>query len=189
MPLEILQSNSTSSDLIGFGKTVWDTFMSPQLQADLFPFKITFIVFSVLFLGVSIYLLMYTTFLKWMPYVGSIKTFFKPFSPNNIKFLKNKWKKIEKEVDKSQLVNWKIGLLKALEIVEKVLLERQAESRGLDEILSKLTVDELANIDELQKAYQLCQDIIHDPDFKITHSQAKEALGVFEQSLKELDYF
>ena len=190
MPVEVLQVGGTAStsDIFVAAKTAWDMLMSSQLQAELLPFKIVFILFGLLFLVIIVYLLGHTAFLHWS-IVGDIKPFLKPFSPSDTKALKRKWRKIAKEISKSQPVHWKIGLLKALEIVEKVLLQRQTESRILGELLDKLTVDELAHIDDLKKSYQLCQDIIHDPDFRINHSQAKEAFGVFEQILQELEYF
>jgi hypothetical protein len=52
-----------------------------------------------------------------------------------------------------------------------------------------LTKATLSNIDGIKAAHQTRNNIIHDPDYKLTPEETKKVLDIFEQAFRDLEAF
>ncbi len=59
----------------------------------------------------------------------------------------------------------------------------------MDERLSRASVDEIPNLQDIIKARSLCQDIARDPDYRLSKEVAENTLGAFEKALLNLQVF
>ena len=167
-------------------KRILKYLVSPQLQESLFSLKITFIFISVIFFSITIYFLVKTDFIKWW-FLKSLIDFLFP-KPLRKKMISRKWKKTKKNLEKSQLESqWKVNLIESLNIFDEILKEMDYPGRNLGEKLESLTEEEITNPDELLRVYKTCQDVIRDPDYRLTKKEAQDIFDIFEKALKDLE--
>lgn len=157
---------------------------SPQIQSHLFLLKLAFLLFSVLFLVGIIYFLAKTDYLYAYYFISADDaTTFKDFGVK--KWLK-KWNKIKKRAGKDAEVHQKLALIEAEKMLSDALLEMGYGEGPLDEKLKNLTAMDISNLEQLLLIHQLCQDIIHDPDYRLSREKTQEAVRVFEKTFNEL---
>ena len=99
-----------------------------------------------------------------------------------------KWDKIKKLLEKSKVDSqWKIALIEALDLFDKTLKRAGYAGKTLNEKLKELTEADISSLDKLKQASQICQDIVQDPDYKISKEKAGEVIEIFRNSLEELE--
>jgi hypothetical protein len=59
----------------------------------------------------------------------------------------------------------------------------------LGERLKNLTSATLSNIEEIKATHQVRNNIVHDPDYRLSLDDTRAALAVFEQALRDLQAF
>ncbi len=167
-------------------KKILEYLFSSQLQETLFPLKIIFIFISIFFLIVIIWFLCKTEYIRWW-FWFDLKNFLFPKPLGTMK-LNRKWEKIKKNLEKGKLESqWKISLIESLEILDKTLKNMGYSGENLTERLSKLSSDEVSNLDDLFRAQRICQDVVRDPNYRLTKEQAQEIIEIFEKALVNLE--
>ena len=169
-------------------KDIFQLIISSQLQEKLFPLKIIFILISVLFIFWIIYFLAKSEFLS-EAYLGNVRNLF-VFKNLGQKKLVKRWQKIKKRLDKgASAAQWKLSLLEGSKMLDEVLQKTGYGPGTFDERLKKLTEDDVSNRDQLFEAHQVCQDIIRDPDYRLSKEKAQELIDIFKKALKDLQVF
>jgi len=59
----------------------------------------------------------------------------------------------------------------------------------LGERLEKLTAATLPNLEQIWEAHKIRNNIVHDPDYRLTLDEARKVLGIYEQALRDLEAF
>lgn len=184
---------ATSSAQILAGKIVnqfQETFgflISEKLQHDVFLIKILFIVFSVFCLAGVIYLYKKTGYLHF----DQLETWdiLKNFKDYGVSNAQKQWKKIKQNFEKKDPVYWKLALLEAEKLLDGILVRMGLGPGTMDERLSRASVDEISNLQDVIQARGLCQDIARDPDYRLDRESAEKTLGIFEKALLSLQVF
>jgi len=161
--------------------------VSPKLQHDVLLIKILFIIFSVFCLAGVIYLYKKTGYL----HLDQLETWdmlknFKDYGANKAQ---KQWKKIKQNFEKDDPVYWKVALLEAEKLMDEILLRMGLGPGTMDERLSRASVDEIPNLQDVLRARGLCQDIARDPDYRLNKEDAERTLGTFEKALLALQVF
>jgi len=158
--------------------------ISPTIKGPLLWVKVIFILFSLFFLGGTIYFLLTTTWLKEL----FLQDFFEvlTYRPYWARQQKGRWKKIIKRLKTDSEAEYKLAVIEA-EVMLNQVLERMGYPGSLGEKLDKLTADALPNIIQLREAHQIHNNIVHDPDYKLTLEQAEKVVAVYEQALRDLE--
>ncbi len=187
MPLSISYSETAEYGEFWQGiKKILKYLLSSQLQENLFPLKITFIFISVIFFLAIIYFLIKTDFVDWW-FLKALKDFLFP-KPLKKEMITKKWKKIRNNLEKSKFESqWKVSLIESLNIFDENLKKMGYPGENLRERLEKLNKEEVSNLDEVLQAQKICQDIIRDPDYRLTKEKAQEILETFEKAFKDLE--
>ena len=166
-------ATSTPADT---AKTIWQFVMSPELQQQLLPFKVIFIFLIVVFIVVFIYFAFTTSYLDWK-WFGAVRSFLFPYVRKQQKRAR-RWKKIKKMAESTFENQRKVGLIEALNFLDKALAGSS---------LSTLQKDDISNLDKAIKAEKVCQAVKTDPNFKLKQGLAKEVIDELEQALTELE--
>ncbi len=167
------------SELGNTAKDIWQTLLSPELQAELLPFKVIFIFVTIAFIIMFFYLLFTTNYAQWR-FWRSLTNFLFPKVFKNFRLIR-KWKKIKKAVGQANVeAQWKLALLEGAELVNKF---------SPKDTLEELTKDDISDLEEFKKALQTCQNTRQDPNFRLEKKQAQEIIDVFEKALADLDIF
>ena len=185
-PLAPYQATSEYSGPWHDIKAVLEYLLSPQLQQSLFPLKIIFILISLVFFLAIIYFLIKTEFVSWWFLYGLINFLF-PKELRKERIIM-KWKKIKRNLEKGEFESqWKLSLIAALKMFDENLKKTGYSGKNLKEKLMKLSQEEVSNLDELLRIEKICQDVVRDPDYRLTKEEVQEILENFEKALKELD--
>ncbi|MDI6883353.1 MAG: hypothetical protein QMC93_02705 [Patescibacteria group bacterium] len=166
-------------------KDVLESLISPQLQEQLFPLKIVFIIISFLFLFIFVYLLFKTEYAQRL-FLYDLKNFLRPriFKPEK---LIRRWGKIKKEAKKGSEAQWKFALLEGATLLDEILRKAGCRGENLPERLKNLTTEDVSNLNQVLESVQVCQDITRDPDYRLSKERTQEIIDVFEKALRDLE--
>jgi len=159
--------------------------ISPELQDKIFPIKIIFIILSIVLTIYTIYLLRVSTwwaamFSRDIEELGTYKGF-------GTHALGKRWSKILRRVKTDTPSEVKLAIIEADRILEDVLERMGYSGKSTGERLERLSTDYVSNIDQLWEAHRLRNNIVHDPNYRLSFSQSKKAITAYGQAFKELE--
>lgn len=149
-------------------------FTSYQWQETVFAIRVVFIIISFL-------LLLAIIFLLFKMIIGSMLT--RPLAKKshrsgpvfNKKKINKRWQKIDKRIKSGLEANYKLALLEADKIFDRVVKEM---GYGKEKKLS--------NIDEIKQASKLKDTIVEDKKLKISKEEAEKSIAAYKKALEEL---
>ena len=97
-----------------------------------------------------------------------------------------KWDDILKRVETGDENGYKMAVIDADKIFDEILKRIGYKEKDMGERMKNIKTGQISNIDELWQAHKTRNNIVHDPDFKLTRSQAEQAVKYFGKALKEL---
>lgn len=166
---------------------IFSYLISPQLQETLFPLKILFLIIS---LFLILFILISSIKTKWLRYIF-LEDFiqFFTFRPYGLKKLTKKWHKITDRLEIASESEYKLAVIEAEDMLDDILKKMGYTGKDLDERLKQLNPIILDNIDQVRENHKLRNNIVHDPDYKLTLDQAKKMIKVYEQAFLSLEVF
>jgi len=178
------------SSLINFLKEFYNLIASPQFQEKLLPIKIVFGIFLAIFISIIVFILLKSDFLvqMWGSWALLAKNIFVPKNELEKKNFK-KWQKIKKRLEKNMETEYKLAAIEAYEMLDKNFKKMGYQGESLEERVRKFTPEEVSNLEEVLESIQICADIIHDPDYKLSKEKAQEIIANFEKVLIDLEVF
>jgi len=115
-------------------------------------------------------------FLIYRPF-GASKTF-------------KQWAKINKRLDSGRAVEYKISLIEADALLDDVLEKMGFKGENMKERLDRLADSRaLVDVESIQKAHKLRNDIVYDSNYELTLDKTKETLQIYEKALRDLELF
>jgi len=158
---------------------------SPELQRKLLPLKILFFLVSFGLAGLIIFLLRKTDWLKY--YFGQDLTEFRSFKAlETVEFAK-KWTKTKKRLEKGWESEAKLALIEADQLLDELLKRTGYKGESLGERLKQLDNNVLPNIEEVWEAHKIRNNIVHDPDYKLSLAKANQMIEVYEKAFQHLE--
>ncbi len=146
--------------------------------------QIVFIVLSIVFLGVIIFVLLVSQRLNLRFFEEASE--FLSFKPQGSSKLLKEWKKIEKKLDSGLESEYKLAIIEADMMLDKTLERIGHSEKTIEEKLEKTTSSELENIDEIKEARKTRNNVVYDPDYQLTLEKARETLKVYERTFRNL---
>lgn len=165
------------SDLISY-------LVSPSLQEKLLPIRIIFIFFGAVFLGATIWFFFFTNWFKemfWRDFMEILR-----YKPYWIKKSERKWHKITERLKKRQENEYKLAFIQADEMLDNALEKMGYQGTSLGQRLEQIKAETISNIDDVWKAHKIKNNIVHDPNYKLTLDQVEKALNIYEKAFQEL---
>lgn len=161
--------------------------LSPSPNEWLSVIRIIFIVISAFLAGVIIFTLFRCSWLKFifLQDVVEILTY-KPFG---IKKIEKDWRKIVSRLDTGMESEYKLAIIEADDMMDETLKRMGYGGESLGERLEKLTAATLSNIEEIKEAHKVRNNIVHDPNYKLSLEETKKTLAIFEKAFKDLEAF
>lgn len=168
-------------------KSAFDILISPELQEKIFVFKIIFIIVSIIFLALIVYYALNTSYLRHLLiYDLDDASSRKDYGRSKIS---KKWQKIKKRLKKENEAEYKLALIEADKTLDDILKKMGYGEESLNEKLKRLSSNDVSNLEELLKANEICENIVHDPDYRLNKEKAEEIISIFEKSFKDLRVF
>lgn len=161
--------------------------LSPTLTGWFLVLKIAFMVFSFLLLVGTIYFLFKCGWLKFILLFDTFEFFtWRPFGVRKIVKI---WNRINARLDTGLESEYKLAVIETDSMLDDILKRMGYAGETLGERLKNLTSATLPNIEEIKATHQVRNNIIHDPDYRLSLDDTRTALAVFEQALRDLQAF
>lgn len=159
-------------------------FIYPSFTGGLALLRVIFLIFSLLFLGLIIYFLIKTSWLKLLFLQDAIEFWtFRPYQRKKT----GRWKKILSRLETGLESEAKLALIESEMVLDETLKEMGYSGETLGQRLEKVTTASLPNIEEVRKSHQICNNIIHDPSYRLSLEEAKRVITIYERALKDLE--
>lgn len=97
-----------------------------------------------------------------------------------------RWKEVKDHLGSFRDAEWKFAVIEADKMVESILEQAGFLGETLGEKLKGIDKSQLQSLDGLWSAHKLRNLIAHDPDYQVQHRDAREAIGNYEKTLREL---
>lgn len=148
--------------------------------------KVIFLLFALFFLLVIIYFLKKTTWLR--------RIFFQDFmefitsSSYKVGRITKAWEKIIKRLERNTEDEAKLAILEADDILNEILNRMgYKKEETLEEKLDEITPDIISNLEDLYDAHKVHNNIVHDPDYRLSLTEAQRIIFIYEKSLHDLE--
>jgi len=103
------------------------------------------------------------------------------------KALNKKWQSVLDKLAKDDENSYKLAVIEADKIFDDILKRIGYQGEDMGERLKQLTTAQTANLDEIWQAHKLRNQIVHEPDFRLTHSQAQRAVEIYQRAMEDLE--
>ncbi len=160
--------------------------INPEISGFLLFLKILFLIFSVFTIIFIIVVAIFRTdrFNWW--FIWDIKEFLTG-RPYGLGKVTKKWAKIKKRLESNAESEYKQAIMEADALLNKCLIDLKIGLETLEETLKKrVGTDTISNIEKVKGAHQIWNDIVHDPDLKLSLEKSEELLEIYEKALKDL---
>jgi len=171
---------------IDFGQ-ILSFIVDPQLPRIFWIIKTVFISISLILLGLIVFLIIKASWLRYK-YLDGYTEFLK-YRPYGVKKEFKKWTKINKRLETGKEVDYKMAVIEADDVLKEVFQKMKYEEEFLEDILKQINERVLPSIEQVKKAHEIRNKIVHDPDFQFTQDQARNILKIYQQALRELEMF
>ena len=165
-------------------KEIINLIVSLPFAKWLFIPEFLFLDLTAFFIGFIIFSLINATWLK-MLIIDDAQEFIR-HRPFGTKKVARDWNKIKARLDAGLEAEYKLAVLEADSMMDDVLKRMGFFGANLGERLDKLTSVSLPNLDEARLAHQTRDNIVHDPDYRLSLDEAKKTIAIFEESLTDL---
>lgn len=158
--------------------------VSPEVQDALFPLKIVFILFGLLFFVAFIYFYKKSSFAR--AYFFEDWDEFISFQSYETKDIKTRWEIIQQRLKTPYEADWKLSILEAEELLNECLEKSGYPGKDLQERLSKVDREIIPFPELVLEANKIYERIIEDPDYSLKLAEAQEFFETVENILKKL---
>ena len=150
-------------------------------------FKIIFILLALILLISILVLILKSSWLR-RRFLEDLTEFliYRPFGVN--KTFKE-WAKINKRLEAGQEADYKLAVIEADSLLNDVLAKIGYGGETIVDKLKQIDSAILPNIDKALEAHKIRNNIVHDPDYQLSLSQATEVISIYEESLRHLEMF
>jgi len=170
-----------------FQKNFFNFIVEPNFTGTFLVIKIIFTVISFLMIVAIIFLFFASRWFRLFFVEDFVETFTK--RPYRAKEALKRWLKIEKRLATDKESEHKLALIEADAFLSEVLNAIGNKGENVSEQLKTVDTEILPSLEQVKDAHNLRNDIVYDPDFRLSPDTAKRALGIYEKALRELEVF
>lgn len=93
---------------------------------------------------------------------------------------------IENSLTRENPLSYNMSVVECDKLLDKALMEMGLSGRTMGERLKKCGREKFSQTNAVWNAHRLRNQIAHEPGFKLEYHQAKHALAVYKQALRDL---
>ena len=160
---------------------------SPALQAAFIWIKILFY-FVIVFFGVIIFIGVFKTPYLQLSMLGDAVELV-TYRPYGFPKMRRRWQRIMRRLDTGSESEYKLAIIEADALLDEMLKKMKLSGESTDERLQKITPFMIQNVEELKISHQVRNSIVYDPDYRLSLSEARRVLLVYQKTFEELDLF
>lgn len=104
------------------------------------------------------------------------------------KKMKSIWDKLKIKVATGDVSQFKLAIIEADGIIEKILKDMKLKGENMTEILNNINPNQIENIEDLKKAHLIRNQIVNDEKFELDKKATEEVMGIYEAFLVENEF-
>lgn len=168
-------------------ENIFNFIIHPQFTGFFLYIKIVFIVVSLILL-IAVIILLFKT--SWMRYrcLESL-TEFTSYRPFGVKKTFKDWNKVIKRLESDRESEYKLAIIEADDLLSSILEQMQLKGESFSQKLEQVEPSVLPNLKEIQEAHEIRNNIVYNPDYKLSLAQTKAVLETYEKALRNLEMF
>tara|TARA_Y100000310_G_C20552366_1_gene748732 strand:- start:34 stop:552 length:519 start_codon:yes stop_codon:yes gene_type:complete len=155
------------------------------LQQALTPFRWILAIIGILFLLFSVFVVVRTTWLKHVLLFDSVELL--TFRPYGLRKRISTWQKILQRLETTNEAEYKLAVIEADAMLNDILLRMGFRGETLGDRLKTLTTAIIPNLNDVSIAHQARNNVVHDPDYRLTLDEAQKTLEAYETAFSNLD--
>lgn len=97
-----------------------------------------------------------------------------------------RWEEIQRHIESTKEAEWKFAVIEADKLVEDALDKAGFGGQTMSERLNNIAPGQFQNLDNLWEAHKIRNRLAHDVNYFLRYAEAKRAIKLFEETLKEL---
>jgi len=150
--------------------------------------KIIFLLFALFFFLVIIYFLKKTTWFEKIFLQDFIELFtFKSYGASKSN---EAWKKIIARLETGSDDELKLAIIEADDLLNETLASMgYKKEESLREKIDEITPDIIPNLEEINEGHKVRNNIIHDPDYRLSLEETKKILEDYGKAIKSVESF
>lgn len=103
--------------------------------------------------------------------------------------MQKKWDKVLERLRSENMSQYKVAILEADEIADKILAGIGYKGANMSERLAQIRPEQLDNYtDELARVHQIRNRIVHEADFAVDRDLAEETIKIYERFLRYMEF-
>ena len=157
---------------------------SSQLQDMLFPVKLIFVFFAMFFLAAVIYLMFNSSWLQYK-FLEDVTEFFS-WQAFGQREMQSQWAKIRKRTESGAESDYKLAIIDADDFLAEVLDNGGYDGDDFENSINKAGRLIAPILNDVLKAHEVRNYIVHNPDYKLSVDLAKKILDTYESASKEI---
>lgn len=83
--------------------------------------------------------------------------------------------------------DWKVAVIEADKFMDDLFKQIGFKGKDMGERMKQINPGQISNINEIWQAHKVRNNLVHNPDFKITYGDAEFVVKTYEKTLKELE--
>lgn len=100
--------------------------------------------------------------------------------------MRKKWNRVLGHLDSPREDDWKLAVIEADKLMDLALAQAGYPGAGMGERLANMGPDSLSSFDGLGWAHGVRNRLAHQVDYFLRYTEAKQAIGYYEQALNEI---
>jgi len=165
-------------------KEIMDFISSSELQYELLPIKIGFILFILLFLGAVIYFYIKSSYVHY--HILQDAAEFLYWQPSGLREVVKRWQKIIKRIEGGGEKEHKLAIVEADDLLFKVLEEQGYEGETFEELVNSARNKIMPNTKVILSNHAVRDSIVYNPDYQLDILVAKKILADYEKAIKSV---
>jgi uncharacterized membrane protein YraQ (UPF0718 family) len=159
--------------------------LSPALQDQLLFARIVLGAIAAALLGFIVWAFFNTSWFQYA-FFTDLREFF-TFRSYGLRKMTQMWQKTQARLETAQEAEYKLAVIEADSMLDEALKRMSFPGATVDERLQNLSAAIVANVEEVQQAHALRNNVVHDPNFRLSLDEARKTLSVFEKAFQSLD--
>ena len=158
---------------------------SSELTGIFFPFNW---ILGIIGIGMLVFVIWVIWTTQWKKFVLLFDlTEFFTYRAYGTGSLGNRWKNVLSRLETASEEEYKLAVIEADNMLDASLKRIGFAGETLADRLGKVTVTIVPNLPEVQEANRIRNNIVHDPNYRLTLSEARRIIEIYQATFKNLD--
>lgn len=158
---------------------------SPELTGRFFPFNW---ILGVIGIGMLVFIIWVIWKTQWKNYLLLFDlTEFFTYRAYGTGALGDRWKNVLSRLETASEEEYKLAVIEADNMLDASLKRIGFAGETLADRLGKVNVTIVPNLPEVREANRIRNNIVHDPSYRLTLSEARRIIEIYEVTFQNLD--